>query len=53
MHMLLVIVGGVVLLSVFALFGKLWGGDITGVATGAKLFTPVWLWFAWSTCGSA
>ena len=27
----------------FALFGKLWGGDIAGVATGAKAFIPVWL----------
>ncbi|WP_442583929.1 hypothetical protein ACSBOB_00275 [Mesorhizobium sp. ASY16-5R] len=41
--MLLVIVGGAVLLGVFALFGKLWGGDIAGIAAGAKLFIPVWL----------
>lgn len=27
----------------FALFGKLWGGDIAAIATGAKLFIPVWL----------
>lgn len=43
MHMLLVIVGGIVLLGVFSLFGKLWGGDVTGIAAGAKLFIPVWL----------
>jgi hypothetical protein len=43
MHVLLVIVGGAVLLGVFALFGKLWGGDIAGVAAAAKLFIPVWL----------
>ncbi len=43
MHMLLVIVGGVVLLGVFALFGKLWGGDVAGIAIGAKVFIPVWL----------
>ena len=43
MHMLLVILGGAVLLGVFALFGKLWGGDAAGVALGAKVFVPVWL----------
>ncbi len=43
MHMLLVIIGGVVLLGVFALFGKLWGGDVSGIATAAKAFVPVWL----------
>jgi hypothetical protein len=43
MHVLLVIVGGAVLLGVFALFGKLWGGDIAGIAAAAKLFIPVWL----------
>ncbi|PKA45017.1 hypothetical protein N2599_32550 (plasmid) [Rhizobium sullae] len=43
MHMLLVIIGGVVLLGVFALFGKLWGGDVAGVATAAKAFIPLWL----------
>lgn len=43
MHMLLVITGGVVLLGVFALFGKLWGGDVVGIATAAKDFVPVWL----------
>lgn len=43
MHMLLVITGGIVLLGIFALFGKLWGGELAGVATGARLFVPVWL----------
>ncbi|MCJ8151173.1 hypothetical protein [Shinella sedimenti] len=43
MHMLLVIVGGVILLGVFALFGKLWGADVAGIAAGARLFIPVWL----------
>lgn len=42
MHMLLVITGGILLLGVFALFGKLWGGDFAGIVTGAKLFVPVW-----------
>lgn len=43
MHMLLVIIGGLLLCGVFALFGKLWGGDIAGVVTGLKLFIPAWL----------
>ncbi|WP_157019587.1 hypothetical protein [Mesorhizobium xinjiangense] len=43
MHMLLVIIGGVLLLGVFALFGKLWGGDVAGVAAAVKVFVPVWL----------
>jgi hypothetical protein len=43
MHMLLVMLGGAVALGVFALFGKLWGGDAIGIATGAKAFIPAWL----------
>lgn len=43
MHVLLVIIGGAVLLGIFALFGRLWGGDMAGVSTAAKLFVPVWL----------
>nr|WP_299503247.1 hypothetical protein [uncultured Rhizobium sp.] len=43
MHMLLVIAGGTVLLGLFSLFGKLWGGDVAGVALGARAFIPVWL----------
>lgn len=43
MHMLLVIVAGVLLLGVFALFGKLWGGDVAGIALAAQYFLPVWL----------
>lgn len=43
MHMLLVIAGGVILLGVFALFGKLWGVDVAGIAAGVRLFIPVWL----------
>jgi hypothetical protein len=43
MHMLMVIVGGIVLLGVFMLFGRLWGGDASSLATAAKLFIPVWL----------
>ena len=42
MHMVLVIVAGLLLLGVFALFGKLWGGDVAGIALAAKYFLPVW-----------
>ncbi len=43
MHMILVIAGGVVLLGLFTLFNYLWGGAGANLATGAKLFIPVWL----------
>lgn len=42
MHMAQVIAGGGLLLAFFALFGKLWGGDLAGVMNGIKLFIPVW-----------
>ena len=43
MHVLLVIVGGIVLLGVFVLFGWLWGASAAGMAVGAMAFVPVWL----------
>jgi len=43
MHMAMVIGGGAVLLGVFLLFGKLWGGDAAALAVAAKAFIPVWL----------
>ena len=43
MHLLMVIIGGVVLLGVFLLFGQLWGGTTPALATAAKVFIPVWL----------
>lgn len=43
MHVAMVIGGGVVLLGVFLLFGKLWGSDASALAWGAKAFIPVWL----------
>ena len=43
MHVLLVMVGGVVLLGVFVLFGWLWGASAAGMAMAAKAFLPVWL----------
>ena len=43
MHMIQVMAGGVLLLGVFLLFGKLWGSDALGSVTAAKAFIPVWL----------
>jgi hypothetical protein len=42
MHVLFVIIGGVLLLAVFCLFGRLWGADMTALAPAAKTFIPVW-----------
>ncbi|RYE70542.1 MAG: hypothetical protein EOP19_33235 [Hyphomicrobiales bacterium] len=41
--MAMVIGGGVVLLGLFLLFGKLWGGAEPAFAMAAKLFVPAWL----------
>lgn len=43
MHMAMVIGGGVVLLGLFLLFGKLWSGAEPAFGTAAKLFMPAWL----------
>lgn len=43
MHMLMVIAGGVVLLALFGLFGKLWGADTPDMIVAAKAFIPLWL----------
>lgn len=43
MHMLLVMIGGVVLLGLFLLFGHLWGGALSDLALASKIFIPVWL----------
>lgn len=43
MHVLLTIVGGVLLLGVFLLFGRQWGANAPSVALAAKAFMPVWL----------
>lgn len=43
MHVAMVIGGGVVLLGLFLLFGRLWGGPAPEYAFAAKLFIPVWL----------
>ena len=42
MHTLMVVVGGVILLGVCALVGRLLGGA-NGIATAALVFLPVWL----------
>ncbi|MFB2552026.1 hypothetical protein ACEVQ6_13055 [Ciceribacter sp. sgz301302] len=41
--MLQVILAGLLLLAVFALFGRLWGGDAAAVSVAAKAFVPLWL----------
>lgn len=43
MHMAMVIGGGIVLLGLFLLFGKLWGGAEPAFGLAAKLFIPAWL----------
>jgi len=43
MHVVLVIVGGLVLLALFLLFGWLWAASAAGMALAAKLFVPAWL----------
>jgi hypothetical protein len=43
MHPAMVIGGGVVLLGLFLLFGRLWGGTDPNLALAAKAFLPVWL----------
>lgn len=42
MHMAMVIAAGLLLLSVFALFGRLWGQGVGDVALAVKVFVPVW-----------
>ncbi|MGE4372685.1 MAG: hypothetical protein AB7E29_07240 [Xanthobacter sp.] len=41
--MAMVIGGGIVLLGLFLLFGRLWGGVDPDFAMTAKLFIPAWL----------
>ncbi len=43
MHMAMVIGGGIVLLGLFLLFGKLWGGIDPDLGMAAKAFIPAWL----------
>lgn len=43
MHMLMVIMGGIVVMGVFLLFGRLWGSDAAGMTLAAQVFIPVWL----------
>jgi hypothetical protein len=43
MHIALVMVGGIVQLGVFILFGWLWGSNAAAMALAAKIFVPVWL----------
>lgn len=43
MHMAMVIGGGITLLGLFLLFGRLWGGAPSDLAFAVKLFVPMWL----------
>ena len=43
MHVVLVILGGCALLSVFVLFGWLWGANLAAMSLAARIFLPVWL----------
>lgn len=43
MHMIMVIGGGIVLLLVFLLFGRLWGATPLSYSLAATSFLPVWL----------
>lgn len=42
MHMAMVVFAGLLLLAVFALFGRLWGHDAAGIALAVRWFIPVW-----------
>lgn len=42
MHTAMTILGGLLLLAVFAIFGWLWGGT-QGVPVALRLFLPAWL----------
>ncbi len=42
MHSIMVILGGLVALGLFLLFGRLWGGGDEYHALAAKAFIPVW-----------
>jgi hypothetical protein len=46
MHVLMTIGGGLLLLSVFILFGWLWGASVSGMALAGKCFLPTWLLIA-------
>lgn len=42
MHMAMVVFAGLLLLAVFARFGRLWGQDAAGIALAMRWFIPVW-----------
>ncbi|QYK40511.1 MAG: hypothetical protein KF887_13925 [Paracoccaceae bacterium] len=43
MHTILTLLAGLLLLAVFLIFGRLWGGVPDGPVLAARLFLPVWL----------
>ena len=43
MHIVLVMIGGILQLGIFLLFGWLWGNNAAAMALAAKIFVPFWL----------
>lgn len=43
MHIAMVLMGGIVQLAIFVLFGWLWGNSTAAMALAAKVFIPFWL----------
>jgi hypothetical protein len=43
MHIAMVLMGGIVQLAIFVLFGWLWGNSTASMAFAAKAFIPFWL----------
>ena len=43
MHIAMVLIGGIVQLAIFVLFGWLWGNSAAAMALAAKVFIPFWL----------
>jgi hypothetical protein len=53
MHVLMMVVGGIIMLGLFLLFGHLWGGNSAALVLAAKWFVPVWLVNLWIGVHSA
>ena len=43
MHVVMMVVGGILMLGLFLLFGHLWGGNSAALALAIKWFVPMWL----------
>ena len=51
MHVLMVMLGGVLLLGVFLLFGRLWSVGTSQLPTALIAFIATGFWWPWPTCG--